>query len=144
MKSLNECIDFIINFGYDIPHSDFTLEEHLLGCFTLLKMARAPHHICLAGLFHSIYGNEYFTPPTPPNRELVKDYIGKEAEELVFLFCHLRDRDNTILKMNNKNLLFLCYANARDIQLKYGNNPELNVTVNLITEQLSIMKTEGH
>ena len=140
MKSLNECIDFIIDFGYDVPHGDFTLEEHLLGCFTLLKMARAPHHICLAGLFHSIYGNEYFTPPTPPNRELVKDYIGKEAEELVFLFCHLRDRDNTVLKMNNKDLLFLSYANALDLQFKDRGNQKLNEMVELFTEKLTNQK----
>lgn len=144
MKSLNECVDYIVNYGRDLPHGEYSLEEHLLGCFTLLKMAKAPHHVCLAGLFHSVYGSEDYEVQESPSRATIIDYIGKEAEELVFLFCHLRDRDNTILKMNNKDLLFLCYANAKDIQLKYGNNSELNITLNLITERLSILKTEGH
>ena len=102
MKNISECIDFIID------NEDC---NHCLGVFTFLYLANAPNFVCLAGLFHSIYKYGY-------TRIEVIDLIGKEAEELVYLFC-LFD-DNRILRSGNKNLIYLGYANSYlNDELKY-------------------------
>lgn len=93
MKNISECIDFIL----DNPDSN-----HCLGVFSFLHLGNAPNFLCLAGLFHSIYYHNY-------TREQIINYIGKEAEELVFLFC-LFD-DERILKSKNEDLIYLGYAN---------------------------------
>ena len=115
MKTTNECIDFITSITSDIEHSGISLASHLLGVYSFLRLAKAPEYVCLAGLFHSIYGTEFYDADIKIDRTFVKVYIGKEAEELVFLFCHLRDRDISILKSGNKDLMFINYANLLEI-----------------------------
>lgn len=111
MKSSNECIDYIYSISSDIPHSNITLASHLFGTYSILKRMNAPEHVCLAGLFHSIYSTEIFKCELTIERETVKYYIGEMAEELVFLFCHFRNRDYTILKSENRDLMFINLAN---------------------------------
>ena len=48
-----------------------------------------PEYVQDAGLFHSIYGTTYFNTQSTNNREEVRQLIGTEAEELVYLFCSL-------------------------------------------------------
>ena len=125
MKTANECIDFIIETTKDVPHSGSNLTNHLLGVHSLMLQTNAPEYLCLAGLFHSIYGTEYFHYDKPINRTFVRDYIGKEAEELVFLFCHLADRDETILKSENKDLIYLGLINL--VETYYADRSDKNV-----------------
>jgi len=115
MKTTNECIDFITSITSDIEHSGISLASHLLGVYSFLRLAKAPEYVCLAGLFHSIYGTEFYDADIKIDRTHVRNYIGKEAEELVFLFCHLRDRDISILKSENKDLMFINYANLLEL-----------------------------
>ena len=138
MKSTNECIDYVINTGKNIPHGNSSFANHLLGVYGLLVLAKAPEYLCLAGLFHAIYGTEYFSSGIEVSRELVSDYIGKEAEELVFLFCHLRDRDNTILKSANKDLIFLNLMNLQENYNSNSNNTELFEMLELYKQVYSI------
>lgn len=125
MKTTNECIDFIIETTKDVPHSGSNLTNHLLGVHSLMLQTNAPEYLCLAGLFHSIYGTEYFHYDKPINRKFVRDYIGKEAEELVFLFCHLTDRDETILKSENKDLIYLGLINL--VETYYADRSDKDV-----------------
>ena len=111
MKSTNECIDYIYSMSSNIPHSNITSASHLFGTYSILKRMDAPEHVCLAGLFHSIYSTEIFKCELAIERETVKYYIGEMAEELVFLFCHFRNRDYTILKSENRDLMFVNLAN---------------------------------
>lgn len=69
------------------PHSGDTLYAHLLGTYQLLRAWNAPEYVCVAGLFHSIYGTATYTRPVYPSRGCVIDTIGQRAEYLVYLFC---------------------------------------------------------
>jgi hypothetical protein len=48
--------------------------------------------VCDAGLFHSVYGTEYYEPAAIPlsMRAEVRQLIGEEAELLAWLFCTMR------------------------------------------------------
>ncbi|MGH9347919.1 MAG: DUF6817 domain-containing protein [Vicinamibacterales bacterium] len=70
-------------------HSDATLRQHLLETYALLKDWGNPDEVCVAGLFHSIYGTQWYPVESAPmtERERIAGVIGKPAEELAFLFC---------------------------------------------------------
>ena len=70
-------------------HSERTLLHHLQGTYDQLKEWGNPEHVCLAGLFHSIYGTDAFQAQTVrfDERDKVTEIISKAAEELAFLFC---------------------------------------------------------
>lgn len=70
-------------------HSTRTLLDHLTGVYRLLQQWDNPAEICLAGLFHSIYGTESFKTQTVvlAQRDHIRALIGERAEELAYLFC---------------------------------------------------------
>ena len=51
-----------------------------------------------AALFHSIYGTDYFEHNTAITREKIALIIGEKAEQLVYFFCSLPDRNVQILQ----------------------------------------------
>lgn len=136
MKTTNECLDFITSISSKLDHSGVSLASHLLGVFSILRMAKAPQHVCLAGLFHSIYGTEFYDIAVKIDRNTIKNYIGKEAEELVFLFCHLRDRDESILKSENRDLMFVNYANLLEIYSEHKSE-ELQKIIQTYEQELN-------
>ena len=75
-----------------MPHSDRGLLDHLLGTRQLLVEWGARPALCDAGLFHSIYGTEYYELQAIPlsMRKEVQQLIGDEAESLAWLFCMIR------------------------------------------------------
>jgi hypothetical protein len=75
-----------------MPHSDRGLLDHLLGTRQLLVEWEARPALCDAGLFHSIYGTEYYELQAVPltMRNEVHELIGDEAESLAWLFCMIR------------------------------------------------------
>lgn len=72
-------------------HSNRCLLDHLTGTFELLVKWDNSETVCVAGLFHSIYGVE--TRQSKPDRfdprESIRSVIGVPAEQLVYLFCSL-------------------------------------------------------
>lgn len=83
-------LDTLKALGTDTtPHSGRTLFAHLKGVYDLLAEWGNDQTVCLAGLFHSIYGTRSFQITTVPlnHREMVREVIGAEAEELAYLFC---------------------------------------------------------
>jgi hypothetical protein len=78
----------------DVEHPSGTLMEHLQGTYDLLAGWGCPPHVCVAGLYHSVYGTEFFEKQTLglDARERVKAAAGDAAEELVFLYCVIRRR----------------------------------------------------
>jgi hypothetical protein len=76
----------------DMPHSDRGLLDHLLGTRQLLVAWEARPALCDAGLFHSVYGTEYYELKAIPLtlRNEVQQLIGDEAESLAWLFCMIR------------------------------------------------------
>jgi hypothetical protein len=75
-----------------MPHSDCSLLDHLLGTRQLLVEWDARPALCDAGLFHSVYGTEYYELKAVPltMRNEVQQLIGEEAESLAWLFCMMR------------------------------------------------------
>jgi hypothetical protein len=71
-----------------VEHFGRTLTEHLIGTHDLLDQWQNSKNVCLAGLFHSIYGTKTFSPAELPteSRDDVRLLIGEQAEALVFVF----------------------------------------------------------
>ncbi len=71
-----------------VSHSKRTLLDHLVGTHNLLQSWGASESLCLAGLFHSVYGTEGFhaTLAGIPDRKIIINIIGKDAESLAWLF----------------------------------------------------------
>jgi hypothetical protein len=70
------------------PHRQRKLLDHLRGTGQILDGWDCPEEVCVAGLFHSVYGTTIYRHSSMPasERETLRKMIGREAEELVFLF----------------------------------------------------------
>ena len=80
-------------------HKHSTFLDHLLGVHHTLRLWGQGAVIGRVGLFHSAYSNSYvnlalFDPVT--ERNTMRDLIGAEAEELVYLFCII-DRQQVVV-----------------------------------------------
>lgn len=75
-----------------MEHTDCNLLQHLLGTRQLLADSGARLAVCDAGLFHSVYSTQTFEQTAIPlsRRAEVRELIGEEAENLVWLFCMIR------------------------------------------------------
>ncbi len=70
-------------------HSRRTLLDHLQGTHDLLVEWGNEPNICVAGLFHSVYGTYAFDKRSAglSMRDEIRAVIGTQAEHLVYLFC---------------------------------------------------------
>jgi hypothetical protein len=81
--------EYLISIGVkDTAHGNRTFYEHLCNVEDILKLCRVDKDVCLAGLYHSIYGTNYFQLKTTDNRDAIKTVIGERAEYLVWIFCN--------------------------------------------------------
>lgn len=71
-------------------HSGRSLLDHLWGTYRLLQLRGAEPAVCLAGLFHSVYGTSIFQRSTTEDRAAVRALIGERAEHLAWTFCRLQ------------------------------------------------------
>lgn len=108
-------IELQLNTG-NINHLDRNLFAHLWGTYNVLKNKNKPEHVCLAGLFHSVYETEYFQFNSPYTREKVKELIGEEAENLVYEFCNTVPRVTKLVEREG-NWSDKVYAELLDIEL---------------------------
>jgi hypothetical protein len=77
---------FLVGLGIaDQPHSGRTFIEHLEGVYRLLE--GESEAVRLAGALHAVYGTESYRPRRKPSRDDVRDLVGRDAEELIWLFC---------------------------------------------------------
>ena len=96
-------INFINEHTLNVKHSGRTFFEHLFGTMSILERRKNSDDVLLAGLYHSIYGTESFKYENPNiNRDLIKSLIGEYSESLVYEFCTLKNRYETI-KQNSNN-----------------------------------------
>jgi len=70
-------------------HSSKEFIAHLCGTRQLLVQWSARPALCVAGLFHSVYGADAFPAGAVPAslRNQVRQLIGVEAEQIAWLFC---------------------------------------------------------
>ena len=113
----------MINLGADnIPHlrEEDSLLSHSIRVAGLLYNYGRPMDEVKAGLFHSIYGNEFQRYKIDVSREEIKTIIGERSEHIVNLFCTLNDRVDTILyarglkEPDKTTLRWLEYCNIKD------------------------------
>ncbi len=87
--SLSRKLAFLQAHGASrLAHSRDALYAHLCGTRELLRAWGARPALCDAGLFHSVYGTESYWSSLLATelRTQVREMIGVEAEEIVFLF----------------------------------------------------------
>lgn len=85
-------LQFLIEAGADdVHHSNESLLSHLVSTFRILHKWGLPENVCLAGLFHSVYGTAAFRSATvsATSRKAIAGMIGAEAEELAYLYCRV-------------------------------------------------------
>lgn len=85
-----EILGFLGSLGAsENPHSGRTLTQHLIGTHDQLLAWGNPPEVCLAGLFHSIYGTQAYVVSTASfeDRARVAAVIGEAAETLAWRFC---------------------------------------------------------
>ena len=72
-----------------LPHVDGDLLTHLQGTHDVLRRWGAAEPVCVAGLYHAVYGTAGFSDQLLPveRRSELAALIGPEAEQLVYLFA---------------------------------------------------------
>jgi hypothetical protein len=72
----------------EFAHINGSLIDHLKGTAELLKAWGNRDVLCNAGLYHVVYGTDGYDQPlvTLTMRHQVANLIGKEAEEIVYLY----------------------------------------------------------
>jgi len=130
-----KAIKYLENKTKAIKHSDGTFFEHLYGTFSILKELNQSDDVCMAGLFHSIYGTEFFQPGLKIDEKEVVSYIGEYSNRLVKIFCE-PNRDSTIY-LNNRNyetqfnldLLYILFTNMLE-QLPVVDETKVTIQLN--------------
>jgi hypothetical protein len=82
--------DFLVGMGVaEIPHTHKSYLGHLIAVCRYLESQGFAQDVCLAGMFHSIYGTELFQGFKLPleRRGEVRDLIGERAERIAYLNC---------------------------------------------------------
>jgi len=138
----NEAFSFILEKTKNVKHSNKTFFEHLLNTTFMLEKLNRRKALCMAGLYHSVYGTEFFNFDNSVyfTRDKVKSLIGEEAENIVFEFCSIKkDRLSTILENRknynedmHRNLLHLEYANL----LGQNDNGQYNKDLWLLQQEI--------
>jgi PHD/YefM family antitoxin component YafN of YafNO toxin-antitoxin module len=100
----------------DIAHSGRDLYEHLAGTHDLLQAWGNARPVCVAGLFHSIYGTWHFRHQAFPidRRAVIRDLIGAEAERLVYIFC-VAERPRMFLANAHRDAISLMDHSAKAV-----------------------------
>ena len=86
------CTDFLRAVGTEkIEHSDEGFFAHLVAVYRDLQRWGEEEPVCLAGMFHSIYGTEKFRhfALSIERRGEVRELIGERAERIAYLNCAL-------------------------------------------------------
>lgn len=98
-------------------HSEGSFFEHLYGVYCVLKSWGEREELCLAGLYHSAFGSEYYEESLNIEYNTLVEIIGKESSYLVQEFCR-KGRDDNILQnipnystSINLDLAKIMYAN---------------------------------
>ena len=88
-KYLDQALKTLAELGAaDLDHVNGDLTQHLKGTYALLAEWGNPEPICLAGLYHAVYGTADFPAQLLPieRRSAVAAVIGPEAEALVYFY----------------------------------------------------------
>ncbi len=131
----------------DFEHIDGALVDHLIGTQSLLKQWQASAVLQDAGLYHAAYGTAGFSESlvSTGQRGKIADIIGKEAEEIVYLYCacdrnyfwpqfanssnpEFRNRfTGQLFHLSQKQLMKFCELTAaNELEIANGNQAFIN------------------
>ena len=140
-------IQYLLSIGTDkINHSGVSLLSHLIGTKNILEDWNSPEHLCNAGLFHSVYGTEYFRvkKTTGKDIETVRCLIGEKSEYLVWAFCSMLRKDFEKLASEGTPSFVRSFAGNIKITLEPEDVSDLcNITVANLLEQLPRLPKES-
>lgn len=110
---MKKAINFLKQKSKNIAHSGEDYFSHCFNVFKILQSWNKEKHVCLAGLYHSIYDTESFEVKLNISRKEVVKQIGKKSEELCWKFCNLKNKEIYLLNVfpKEKELFFISYAN---------------------------------
>lgn len=118
-----DCIDFAFKHTNHLQHYNNTLFNHLLNTFYILKNMGAESDVCLAGLFHSVFGTDFYNSSFQIPEITLKKLIGDRSFFIVKTMC-ANDRTFNILDNHSnlpeqvwKDVLQVFYANL--IEMSY-------------------------
>jgi hypothetical protein len=103
VRDFKRYTDFLVDLGVEkIPHTSKTYLGHLIAVCRFMEAQGCDEELCLAGLFHSIYGTERFQGFTLSlqRRAELRALIGERAERLAYLNCAM-DRASFDLALQN-------------------------------------------
>jgi hypothetical protein len=114
-------VEYLLEKTKNFKHGDKSFFEHLHNTMRILENYTNNRDVLLAGLFHAVYGTEYYKFQTPFLQEEVKSIIGNYAETLIKEFGTIKDRFNSLINNTNnypeqikKDLLMIEMANLLD------------------------------
>lgn len=89
IENYQKYINFLFNKNcHNIKYLNSNFLEHLIGTFNILKKWKQPEHLCVAGMFYGVYGNEYFKPNLNVSKQEIQDLIGEHTENLISKFVN--------------------------------------------------------
>lgn len=142
----NRRIDLLDAVPVDgIEHYGRRLQEHLIGTHDLLAAWGNPDHVCLAGLFHSVYGTKTFRSSalTTDSRNDVRTLIGERAESLVHAFG-MSDRKRLLLENRSTPFLWIDHRTGERNEISgVVLNELVEMEVANFVEQLSFRKDKA-
>lgn len=113
VEKYKKYIDFLYKKNcQNVQHSHSNFLNHCIGVFNILKKWKQPDYLCIAGMFHNIYGNKYFNPNLNISRKEIKELVGEDIENLVYRFIN-SDRTK-IYDTEDSELIILNLANSLD------------------------------
>jgi hypothetical protein len=110
-------ISYVRNKTFLLEHSGQSFFDHLYNTFLLLKSYDLPEDICLAGLFHSIYGTEFYKPNLNIDELEITNIIGDRANRIIKCFSENNRYEKILSNYFNLNpdedlyLTYILYAN---------------------------------
>jgi len=130
LEKYQKCINFLVNKNcHNIKHSNSNFLNHLIGTFNILKKWKQDDDVCFAGMFHNVYGNEFFNANLNVNREEIKQLIGEKAEDLVFKYVSKNKNFNS--EYEKEHLAIISTAN------NFEQSPLFSVEDNLYNKEMS-------
>jgi Rps23 Pro-64 3,4-dihydroxylase Tpa1-like proline 4-hydroxylase len=141
MSKTENAIIHLSELSKQISHGHGAYLQHCLEVYNILTDKHCSEDVRLAGLYHSVYGTEFFDAGVNITRETVRSVIGEYAEELVHSFCTIENRDLTILNSGHPDLFDIALANLESQTI---NNTDPNLLSMLDQYKKKLMKPTSY
>lgn len=120
-RPFKELTDYLVQIGADtVKHTDKGYLAHAIGVHNDLKKWGCSAELCRAGMYHSIYGTEFFQEFTLPQEQRgeVGALIGERAEHLAYLNCAMdRTSFDTAVKRAEPPYRFTDRLTGEEVEL---------------------------